>query len=77
MVLVLAISFTFEVKLISLALCHLTIFPVFPINVNVVELAPKQTKPPPVTVPPTELALTVTETAVLAALSHTFTIWAA
>ena len=60
--------------MISLALCHLTIVPVYPDNVRRVELVPLHTKPPQVTAPPTELTLTVTATDVLAVLSHTLII---
>ena len=76
-VFVFVISTTIPVKLILLALCHLIIFPVWPDKVNVVELVPIQTNASDETEPPTEFALTVTATDVLAELSQLFTIWAA
>ena len=62
-------------KFISLALCHLITVPVWPVNVNTVELVPWQTIAPPLTIPPAELGNTVTFTAVLLLLSQLLTVW--
>ncbi len=47
------------VKPAFVADCHLTIVPVFPDNVNVVEFVPVQTVAAPAMLPPTDVGLTV------------------
>ena len=47
------------VKPAFVADCHLTIVPVFPLSVNVVEFVPVQTVAPPAMLPPTDAGETV------------------
>ena len=68
------ISVTLAEKSAIVDRCHLIIVPVYPDNVNVVELVPEQTVVEPETAPPIELGNTETLTGVRLLLSHPFTV---
>jgi hypothetical protein len=71
---VLTISVTDDEKSLVVEVCHFVTFPVFPDKLKAVEFDAVHTEtPPPLIVPATDAASTVTETLVLG-LSHVETV---